>query len=219
MQTVRNLLQKGNGKLGENIHHWSIPAWQTCPGRSAACRVCYAMSGHYHMPNVKANLARNYDVSLKDGFVRRIVREIDRRWCQVVRIHVAGDFYDPAYTRKWLEIVQRCPDVIFYAYTRSWRVPEIAPVLVEIANHNNVKLWYSADDDTGIPQDVPKTVRVAWLMETEGQHEMIELSDLVFRAQPLRKTPSRRIGLTLVCPVENGSGKDTDCGRCGVCWT
>ena len=37
MGTVPNLLGKGNGKLGENIHTWSIPAVDTCPGRSPLC--------------------------------------------------------------------------------------------------------------------------------------------------------------------------------------
>ncbi len=44
-------------------------------------------------------------------------------------------------------------------------------------------------------------------------------SDLVFRVHKLRKAVCKRVGLTLVCPVENGAtGHRTDCGRCGVCW-
>lgn len=43
MSTIRNLLTRGNGKLGEGIRAWSLPAVETCPGRSDLCaRVCYA---------------------------------------------------------------------------------------------------------------------------------------------------------------------------------
>jgi len=43
VSTIRNLLTRGNGKLGEGIRAWSLPAVETCPGRSDLCaRVCYA---------------------------------------------------------------------------------------------------------------------------------------------------------------------------------
>jgi hypothetical protein len=42
---LRNLLVRGNRKLGESVHSFSVPAVDTCPGRSAPCeRACYARS-------------------------------------------------------------------------------------------------------------------------------------------------------------------------------
>jgi hypothetical protein len=57
MSSVANLLSKGNGKLGENIHHWSIPAVETCPGRSGICEThCYARSGRYRTDIIRDRL-------------------------------------------------------------------------------------------------------------------------------------------------------------------
>jgi hypothetical protein len=36
-----------------------------------------------------------------------------------VRIHDAGDFFSEQYVRDWLEIAERSPDVLFYAYTKE----------------------------------------------------------------------------------------------------
>lgn len=216
MHTVANLLTQGNGKLGDHIYGWSIPAVETCPGRSPLCeRHCYAKTGYFAFPSNRERLHQNLTASTERGFVRRMVREIGRRWCQVVRIHVAGDFYSAEYIARWTAIAQACPDTTFYAYTRSWRVAEMVPALETLAQQGNVRLWYSADDDTGNPPEVPAGVRVAYLMQDAGHVENV---DLVFRTYRLRQQPRKRIGLALVCPVENGSHKHTDCGQCGHCW-
>ena len=82
----------------------------------------------------------------------------------------------------------------------------------------NVRLWYSADADTGVPTDLPPLVRVAWLQQHDDE-PVPQGVDLVFRTYRLRRRPAKRIGLPLVCPTENGStGHRTDCGRCGLCW-
>lgn len=216
MSSVANLLSKGNGKLGENIHHWSIPAVDTCPGRSNICEThCYARSGRYRTDIIRDRLNENLQASKAKGFISRMAKEVQRRWVQVCRIHVAGDFYDVGYARKWVSIARRCPRTIFYSYTRSWRIDTIEPVLREMATLDNVRLWYSADSETGIPP-MTEGVRIAWLQD-QGDGAM-ETVDLVFRVRRLRREPARRIGLSLVCPVENGSDRKTDCGTCRHCW-
>ncbi len=37
----------------------------------------------------------------------------------IVRIHVSGDFYNEAYFLAWIEVANRNPDRLFYAYTKS----------------------------------------------------------------------------------------------------
>ena len=68
-------------------------------------------------------------------------------------------------------------------------------------------MWYSADDDTGTPEIIAGGVPVAYLQETEGQPETV---DLISRTAPMRRTPAGRIGLTMVCPVEKGTDEPTD---------
>jgi hypothetical protein len=215
----RNLLARGNRKLGESIHAWSIPAVDTCPGRSARCeRCCYARSGHFCWPQVQERLRQNLDAAQAEGFERLLAAEVRRRRVHTLRVHVAGDFYSPQYTRKWLGIARRCPRTTFYAYTRSWRVAELAPVLAELAALPNVRLWYSADRETGLPPWRPPGVEVAYL-QTEPGEEIPEGVGVIFRVGHLRRERRRRVGLAVVCPTETGLPRAaqhtcTSCGRC-----
>ncbi len=213
----RNLLTRGNGKLGEGIHAWSLPAVETCPGRSALCeRVCYAREGRFRTHLLQDRLNENLDAALADEFVTRVAAEIRRRGIHTVRVHVSGDFFSPEYARKWVAIARRSPRTQFYAYTRSWRIEEIAPALAELARLRNVRLWYSHDPETGTPPEIPDGVRLAYL---QAERSDTPHSDLVFRTRPLRSEPADKISLRLLCPTEIPGPKTeqvtcTTCRRC-----
>jgi hypothetical protein len=211
------VLVRGNDKIGQSIFAFNLPAVDTCPGRSAACSACYAQRGRWSFPKVRAALRRNWEASRHPFFAERMIREIRRRRVGVVRIHAAGDFYDARYVRSWVQVARNCPWVTFYAYTRSWRLPGLRAELEELAALPNVRLWYSADQDTEMPTALPQGVRVAWLQEAHDDSVPAGV-DLVFRVHRLRREPAKRIGLTLVCPVEQGSGNSTTCTSCGLCW-
>jgi hypothetical protein len=215
----RRLVQ-GNTKVGPNIFVFSLPAALTCPGATPACLSgCYARRGRYRFGGVRASLLKNWAASKDPFFAEKLIAEIRERHAQVVRIHSSGDFYDLTYIRRWARVIRNCPATTFYAYTRSWRLSGLRAAIEELlVPLPNLRLWYSADADSGMPKDVPPNVRVAWL-QTEPDEPVPEDADLVFRVHRLRRRPARRIGLTLVCPTENGStGDSTDCGRCGRCW-
>jgi Gene product 88 len=180
VRTVRPLLLVGNDKLSQSIFQWSIPAIETCPGRTPACaHACYAMRGHFLFDAVQERLEWNQRQALMGNFVDRMVDEVFRKGCIVVRVHVSGDFGTPTYTRKWVEIVSRSPQTTFFAYTRSWRVAKIDPVLRELAALPNMRLWYSADRQTGWPEHIPETVRVAWMQDTDEVGKSASLAGLV----------------------------------------
>jgi len=213
-----NLLTRGNGKLGEGIHAWSLPAVETCPGRSRLCQsVCYALAGRYRTRMVQDRLQENLDAALADDFVPRVVAEIRRRGVHTLRVHVSGDFFSADYARKWLDLARQSRRTRFYAYTRSWRVEDVRPVLADLARLRNVRLWFSCDADTGVPADLPAGVELAYL-----QHEPSDVpagARLVFRVKRLRKEPAARIGLALVCTTETGlpqarAATCTSCRRC-----
>ena len=214
-QTVRNLLQQGNTKLGEGIYTFSLSAVTTCPGSSPACRrECYALRGRFIFLRraYRSYLAASHE----EGLAARMIAGIRRRWAGCVRIHVSGDFYSAEYVRKWAAVARACPATRFFAYTRSWRRADIAEALAELSRCRNVRLWYSCDCDTGIPARVPRRVRLAW-MQTSAD-DLPPRADLVFRVHRLRKTVAKRVALAVVCPVENGAtGHRTDCGRCRLC--
>lgn len=216
MSKATDLLTLGNSKLGESgIWTFSLPAVTTCPGSSPTCRAeCYATKGRFLFAKRRYNAA--LASSAEPGFAARMIAEIRRGFIGCVRIHVSGDFYSADYVRAWVEVAKACPQTRFFAYTRSWRVPEMEAALKELAKLRNVRLWYSCDKDTGTPVRVPKRVRLAW-MQTSAD-ETPDRADLVFRVRRLRRKVVKRIGLAMVCPVENGAtGHKTDCGRCRVC--
>jgi protein gp88 len=189
----------------------------TCPGLSAACGSCYAQRGRWLFPQVREALRRNWEAPREPFFAERITREIRSRRVRVVRIHASGDFYSVAYIGAWARVALACRWVTFYAYTRSWQLPGLRAELEDLAALANVRLWYSADIDTGMPDKLPESVRVAWLQE-DSSDPVPEGVDLIFRVHRLRRKPAKRIGLALICPVEQGGGSNTTCTSCGLCW-
>jgi len=209
------LLQQGNSKLGRAIHVWSIPAVDTCPGSTVICRsLCYATRHRFRFDSVKRRLAWNLRQSRRSDFVERMITEIRSSGVLVLRVHVAGDFYDAEYVRKWLAIIKRSPRARFYSYSRSWRIASIASALEELAACSAMRLWYSVDDESGIPATVPPAVRIAYLQTTSAT--LPSGADLVFRPQRLRSLPA----LPIVCDSETVSGKQlaVTCGSCGRCF-
>lgn len=213
-----NLLSRGNSKLGEGIHTWSIPAVDTCPGRTALCQThCYATTGRFRTRMMDAILRDNLEQTFEDDFEDRIVREVRRRGVSTLRVHVSGDFYDPDYAWKWLKIAGRCRRTTFYAYTRSWRCTDFDEVLTEMAVVRNFRLWFSVDAESGTPEVIPPGVKLAFL-QTKADDDPGEV-DVVFRTHGLRATPATRIGLSLICPTENGRpDNDETCTSCRRCY-
>lgn len=213
----RGLLTLGNGKVGEAVHLWSLPAALSCPGRTPACvSACYARRGRYRVRAVRDRLHANYDRSRDPDFAAAMTAEVRRRGCLVVRVHASGDFYSAAYTDAWAEVVAACPRTAFYAYTRSWRVDSIRPALDRLAALPNVRLWVSTDRDTGPAGPFPPGVRACHLLTREGEG-VPAATDLVFRVLRLRRV---RVPLAVVCPSESpaGTARGLTCGACGRCF-
>ena len=216
MSSVRPMLVRGNGKLGESIHHFDLPAVKTCPGRSDLCeRLCYATRGRFTMPPATRRYAGNLRQSRLHDFAEQLINEIRRKGVVVCRFHVSGDFYSPDYASKCLEVMRACPRVQFYFYTRSWRVVAIAPLLWEMAQQPNCQVWFSVDEETGLPAWTPHGVRLAYMQTSEYVSEQ---ADLIFRLRRLRR--QSRIELPMVCPEETPTGhaQGVNCGSCGHCW-
>lgn len=141
--------------------------------------------------------------------------EIRAKGIRVLRIHVAGDFYDAAYTRKWFEIIRKNRGTVFFTYSRSWRIPELRVLLQAMALERNCLMWWSWDRETGPP---PRAVRVRRAyMSVDNDDVPSHVTDLTFRARPHGVMKFDRRG-NLVCPHENGVTKLT-CTQCKLCFT
>jgi hypothetical protein len=214
------MLTAGNRKLGRH-HIWSfsLPSVATCPGASPACLThCYARGFERYRPAAVARYRRNFALSRRRDFARRVRAFLVAHAVRLVRVHVGGDFDSAEYAGKWLHVIARSRRTRFYFYTRSWRVPSIKAVIDRMAALPNCRAWYSADRDTGVPADLPPGVRVAW-MQTAPADLPPSPVDLVFRVRPLRSAPPLAGG-PFVCPAEDGVPRTPPptCERCGHCW-
>jgi len=143
---------RGNAKLSDEIHVFSLPAGHTCPGarlclakadpdtgkitdgKHAEFR-CYAASEECTYGSVRLHRWHNYMTILKacreEGQegptkfdaqkIRKLIENSLPPGLTHLRIHTSGDFFHQAYFDAWLEVAQRRPDAVFYAYTKSLR--------------------------------------------------------------------------------------------------
>ncbi len=74
---------------------------------------------------MKSRHARNVARAEGPGFVADLAGQVRRDFIRVVRVHGSGDFHSAGYVGLWAEAARLCRSTIFFAYTRSWRVPEI----------------------------------------------------------------------------------------------
>jgi hypothetical protein len=220
LAAIPAIIGNGNTKLGPGIYTWSLPAAMTCPGRSTLCeRLCYALKGRFVMARQLRQAIRNWIIACTPFFVWWMVRQLTKVRARVVRIHVSGDFFSAVYVKQWARIAESLPQVRFFAYTRSWRVPAIRVALAEFSRLPNVELWYSEDSETGCPKLAKgeRRVRLAYLATYPG--DVPAYADLVFRDYPSRGSVQKRVDGVLVCPAENGISGHVRCSSCGICWS
>jgi len=214
-------VQPKNDKLGL-IWNISLPAVETCGGMSVACAgpdgKCYVLKIYKRRPNVlKAHQANYVAVleALANGEELELPTKIKDN--DVFRIHVAGDFFDPAYAYAWKNLISNNPHVQFFAYTRSWRMDEMVEPLHQIALLPNMELLLSADRDTGYPaKDIWQGFRTAFMMVDDDDADLVEPdTHVVFR--DARGNVMKTVNGNLVCPTENGISKTT-CDKCKWCF-
>jgi hypothetical protein len=216
------LIQRGNAKLGAQIHTFSLPAGTTCPGESPICASkCYATKGFFRMPSAQNRFAANYTASRADDFVTVVTGELRQKKSTIVRIHVSGDFYNAKYVRKWIAIAEAFPDVKFYAYTRSWRVRSMIRSLEDFSDLENAQLWWSIDADTeALSGRPPEHFDIcSAYMQVVDEEEIPVYADLVFRTE--RKTVVKFTSGCLVCLAENGMTypkHKMTCKQCKLCF-
>ena len=82
---------------------------------------CFSASQEATYTNVYNSRKRNFD-SLRGKSVEAMVDIIQEQMPKnlgICRIHVAGDFFNNAYFKAWMEVARLNPDRLFYAYTKS----------------------------------------------------------------------------------------------------
>lgn len=101
----------------------------TCPSAGKCKTYCYAMSKNYLVytaPSEVRTKALNFLINDPQGFQRQVEKEVAskekeniRKGSQLyVRFHDSGDFFADDYADMALNIAEKFPKVIFYAYTK-----------------------------------------------------------------------------------------------------
>jgi hypothetical protein len=164
-------LGAGNDKVGRIITYTIPPdtvrfprgrSVVTCPGATPWCRMhCYAknpakrISQPMNVSKYASNLVLFFEVG-PDRFAEMLAEKIKRvqrarHTLKIVRVHVAGDFFSEEYVEAFRAVAESLPDYQFYAYTRSWLIPELKPSVERLRRLPNFVVYASTDPDTGPP--------------------------------------------------------------------
>lgn len=181
----------------DGIRSWSLQAIDTCPGSIAspgvlvdACKGCYATTGNYNYPNVKAPRIHNREdwqrIEWCDDMVRELENDRFFRWFD------SGDAYNLALAEKILEVMQRTPWCKHWMPTRMYKFPKFRHVFDSMRALDNVSVRFSSDSIVGEYID--------------GLHGSV--------IGPSADTYSERDGSALCRAYEHG-GK---CNGCRACW-
>lgn len=179
----------------DGIRSWSLQALDTCPGSISspgvlvdACKGCYATTGNYRYPNVKAPRLENRDdwqrIEWCDDMVRALDKDRFFRWFD------SGDMYTLGLAEKILEVMQRTPWCSHWLPTRMHKFPKFRAVLRDMQALPNVMVRFSSD-----------SVRGEYV---KGLHGSVIVPD----AETLPD------GVSL-CGAYSREGK---CGGCRACW-
>jgi hypothetical protein len=113
-------------KSGKNTFNFGIPKHYsqrfkmvTCTQAKDCLGGCYAGQKTFTWPKVQNAYENRLEMSLSDHFPAIVVGEIRAKKAERIRIHDSGDFYSREYLHKWFSIMEQCPDVEFYCYTKE----------------------------------------------------------------------------------------------------
>ncbi len=125
---------KRNGLLAGEIVDFYIPnpscGIDVCKGATDLCkRYCYGNGVYRHSQEGKRRLSteetarENYRISQTDSFVDEMETLInEKNPVSRIRIHSIGDFYSDAYFEKWIQVMNRYPEIQFTAYVKNFEV-------------------------------------------------------------------------------------------------
>lgn len=175
---------------------WSLQALTTCPGSKDqagelvdACKGCYATTGNYNFPNVKAPRLSNQEDWKREEWADDMVKALDNS--RYFRWFDSGDMYDVRLARKIYQVMLATPWVKHWLPTRMHKFAKFAPVIESMERLDNVVIRFSSDSITG------------GIIEGKTSSTIIPSMDDVTEAM----TP---------CMAYERDGK---CGDCRACWS
>ncbi len=149
----------------DGIMSWSLQAIDTCPGSSdgngglvPACQGCYATTGNYRFPTVKAPREFNREDWKRDTWVNEMVEALENS--RYFRWFDSGDMYDLKLAEKIRKVMLHTPWVSHWLPTRMHKFPKFKRVISEMELLSNVVVRFSSDSVNGetIPGQTTSTI-------------------------------------------------------------
>lgn len=133
---------------------WSLEALTTCPASKKsngelvdACKGCYATTGNYRFPNVKAPRIENQKDWKRSEWVADMVQQLDNdryfRWFD------SGDMYSLRLAVKIYEVMKLTPWVKHWIPTRMHKFAKFKTIIEHMKALPNVSVRLSSDSVTG----------------------------------------------------------------------
>ena len=174
---------------------WSLEALSTCPASKdsngelvPACQGCYATTGNYRFPNVKAPRQHNKQDWKRAEWSDDMIAELDNdryfRWFD------SGDVYSLGLAEKILEVMQSTPHCNHWLPTRMHKFSKFKNILAKMESLPNVVVRKSSDSVHGETIDGLTTSTIV-------------------------PTPAHATNVMTVCKAYERAGK---CGTCRACW-
>jgi len=138
----------------DGILSWSLQALETCPGSVNkdgslvdACKGCYATTGNYNYPNVKAPRIENREDWQAEDWVERMVNALESQ--RYFRWFDSGDMYSIGLAEKILKVMESTPWVKHWLPTRMVKFSKFQGIVSKMQQLPNVMVRFSSDSVTG----------------------------------------------------------------------
>jgi hypothetical protein len=138
----------------DGILSWSLNALDTCQGSIGkdgnlvpACQGCYATTGNYRFPNVRAPRDFNKQDWQRSDWVSDMVQALENS--RYFRFFDSGDMYDVRLAEKIYEVCKKATWVKFWIPTRMYKFTKYNDVINKLMKLDNVVVRLSSDSVTG----------------------------------------------------------------------
>jgi hypothetical protein len=138
----------------DGILSWSLQALETCPASKNkdgslvdACKGCYATTGNYNYPNVKAPRIENREDWKRDGWVNDMVIALDSS--RYFRWFDSGDMYDIRLAEKIYQVMTLTPWCKHWMPTRMHKFSKFNNIITKMQLLDNVVIRLSSDSVQG----------------------------------------------------------------------
>ena len=138
----------------DGILSWSLQALDTCPASKNkdgtlvdACKGCYATTGNYNFPNVKAPRAHNKEDFKRDSWVSDMIQGLDSS--RYFRWFDSGDMFSLELADKIYDVMVATPWVKHWLPTRMHKFKKFHSVIAKMQALPNVVVRFSSDSVDG----------------------------------------------------------------------